>query len=51
VHCELGTNPYPKGIDVSDQEMDALNITPDDFHGEWNYPISSGNRSDRAVDS
>ncbi|HUZ64142.1 MAG TPA: hypothetical protein VMU82_10585, partial [Acetobacteraceae bacterium] len=28
-----------KGIKVSDAEMAKLNITPADFHGEWNYTI------------
>ena len=51
MHCKLDTNAYPKGIAVSDEEMDAINITRDDFHGEWNYTIRPGNRSDRAVDS
>lgn len=51
VHCELDTNAYPKGITLSDQEMDAINITRADFHGEWNYTIHSGDRTDRAVDS
>jgi Rhodopirellula transposase DDE domain len=39
VRCELDPRSYPKGISVSDQEMDALNITRADFHGEWNYTI------------
>ena len=39
VRCELDSNIYPKGIVVSDQEMDRLNITRDAFHGEWNYTI------------
>jgi len=30
---------YEKGIEVSDEEMDALNIKRDKFHGEWNYTI------------
>jgi len=51
VHCELDTNQYPKGIVVSDDEMDAIAITRAKFHGEWNYTISPDNRSDRAVDS
>jgi hypothetical protein len=51
VHCELDTNQYPKGIVVSDDEMDAIAITRAKFHGEWNYTISPNNRSDRAVDS
>ena len=30
---------YEKGIKVSDAEMQAVNITGDDFHPEWNYTI------------
>src|SRR6185437_10820446 len=33
VLCELDTNIYPKGIVVSDAEMDALNIVRAEFHG------------------
>jgi hypothetical protein len=51
VHCELDDAAYPKGIPVTDDEMDAINIVRDDFHGEWNYIIRPDNRSDRAVDS
>jgi hypothetical protein len=51
VQCELDTNVYPKGITLSDQEMDAINITRAEFHGEWNYTIHQGDRTDRAVDS
>src|SRR5271167_102050 len=40
VHCELDTRIYPKGIKVSDAEMDTLNITGDAFHPEWNYTIA-----------
>jgi hypothetical protein len=40
VCCELDVNLYPKGIKVSDEEMLAINITRDEFHGEWNYTIS-----------
>ncbi len=51
VRCELDERTYPKAIAVSDQEMDAINMTRAEFHGEWNYTIHPGNRSDRAVDS
>jgi hypothetical protein len=44
VCCELDTNEYPKGIKISDEEMDALNIAYDNFHGEWNYTISPQER-------
>ncbi|MEA2730959.1 MAG: hypothetical protein QOD93_1313, partial [Acetobacteraceae bacterium] len=29
-----------KGIKVSDAEMAQLKITPDHFHGEWNYTFT-----------
>lgn len=40
VRCELDTQTYPKGIIVTDAEMEALNIKRDTFHPEWNYSIS-----------
>ena len=41
VCCELDANQYPKGLKVSDAEMQAINISRDEFQGEWNYTISS----------
>lgn len=40
VACELDTTDYPKGLKVSDAEIDAIALTGDDFHSEWNYAIS-----------
>jgi Rhodopirellula transposase DDE domain len=40
VRCELDTRTYPKGINVTDEEMASLNIKGDVFHPEWNYTIS-----------
>ena len=40
VRCELDEKIYPEGILVSDQQMQTLNISRDDFHGEWNYTIA-----------
>jgi hypothetical protein len=40
VTCEIDGSLYPKGIKVSDEEMETLNIRRADFHGEWNYTIS-----------
>ena len=40
VRCELDTRSYPKGIKVSDAEMQTLNIRGDAFRPEWNYTIS-----------
>jgi hypothetical protein len=39
VECVLDERTYEKGIKVSDAEMQALNITGDEFHPEWNYTI------------
>jgi Rhodopirellula transposase DDE domain len=39
VQCVLDENLYPAGIKVSDQDMAALNIVRNEFHGEWNYQI------------
>jgi len=40
VACRIDENRYPKGVTVSDVELAAINITHDEFHGEWNYTIS-----------
>ena len=40
VRCEIDRNLYPKGIAVSDEELQAINITRHAFHGEWNYTIA-----------
>ena len=39
VACELDTAKYPKGIKVSDEELQRVNILRDEFHGDWNYTI------------
>jgi len=39
VRCELDTNAYPKGTKISDKELATINISKDNFHGEWNYTI------------
>ena len=40
VQCRLDENIYEKGIKVSDAQIASLNITPAEFHGEWNYTIA-----------
>jgi hypothetical protein len=39
VRAELDSSHYPKGIKVSDDELKAIQIKRDEFHGEWNYSI------------
>ncbi len=33
------SHTYPTGIKVSDEELAALNLSREPFHGEWNYTI------------
>ena len=40
VCCEKDRNLYPKGLKVTEREMQAVNIARHNFHGEWNYTIS-----------
>jgi len=40
VKCVVDYNEYKKGIEVSEEELAKVNISKDDFHGEWNYSIS-----------
>ena len=41
VRAELDTGDYPKGTKITDKELAALPITKHQFHGEWNYSVSS----------
>ena len=40
VQAELDAGRYRKGIRVTDDELDQVRITREEFHGEWNYTIS-----------
>ena len=39
VKAALDTDRYESGIKVTDQELEAVRIKRDEFHGEWNYSI------------
>ena len=39
VRAALDPRCYETGIEVSDEELARLKITPAKFHGEWNYTI------------
>jgi hypothetical protein len=40
ITAELDTGIYPKGVKVSDEEIESINLTKAAFHGEWNYSIA-----------
>jgi hypothetical protein len=37
VYAQLEQRDYPQGVEVTDAELAAVNLTRDAFHGEWNY--------------
>jgi Rhodopirellula transposase DDE domain len=39
IRAELDAGTYPTGIKVTDEELAAVNLKRDKFHGEWNYSI------------
>lgn len=40
VKAMVDKNIYPIGVKVTDEEMNNLNISRGEFHGEWNYTIA-----------
>jgi hypothetical protein len=40
VQAVLDENIYLRGIKVSDDEISNINLSRDEFHGDWNYSIS-----------
>jgi hypothetical protein len=40
VYAQLDERTYEKGITVTDEQLAAVNITRDHFHGDWNYTIT-----------
>ncbi len=41
VYAQLDERPYPKEVQVTDEELTAVNITRHPFHGEWNEQLSN----------
>jgi transposase len=39
IQAALDTNRYPEGTAVSDEQLAAVSIRKDKFHGDWNYTI------------
>ena len=40
IKCAVDNSIYQTGVKVTDEEMESLNLTPDTFHGGWNYRIA-----------
>ena len=39
VRSEVDPRRYPAGVRVTDAQMATIDLTPHDFHGQWNYTI------------
>jgi len=39
IQAEIDANSYPKGIKVTDAELENINLLKAEFHGEWNCSI------------
>jgi hypothetical protein len=39
VTARKDSHTYPTGLKVSDEDLAALNVVRDAFHGDWNYTI------------
>ena len=40
LYARLDDRSYERGIQVTDQQLNAVNITRHSFHGDWNYTIT-----------
>jgi hypothetical protein len=40
IYAQLDDRTYEKGVEVSDEQLAAVNITREAFHGEWNYAVT-----------
>jgi hypothetical protein len=40
LYARLDDRSYERGIDVTDKQLNTVNITRHSFHGDWNYTIS-----------
>ena len=39
IRSELDEGAYPTGCRITDEQMSALAVKRDSFHGEWNYSL------------
>jgi hypothetical protein len=39
VKCRLDATEYQKGIKITDEDLNAINMEKFKFHSEWNYVI------------
>ena len=40
VHASYDSNWYPTGVKISDRDFNTIALTPNNWHGNWNYTIA-----------
>jgi Rhodopirellula transposase DDE domain len=40
VYAQVDPRSYPRGIKVTNAQLAAVNLTPDQFHPDWNYTVT-----------
>ena len=43
VRAKIDLNKYPKGIKVSDAQLRMIDLSRNEFHGDWNYTLNPQN--------
>ena len=51
VRSEIDKRSYPKAVVIKDEQMEQIDLSPHEFHGDWNYTIrpTSASRSESSV--
>ena len=44
ISTDIDTGIYETGKKISDDDLEKINMTMDEFHGNWNYTIGSRTR-------
>jgi hypothetical protein len=39
LYARLDPEAYERGIEITDEQLAAVNITRHTFHGDWNYTV------------
>jgi hypothetical protein len=39
VRSRLDSRKYPTGVEITKEQMNRLNLVPNEFHGDWNYEL------------
>jgi len=40
IRAEIDPGSYPSGTQVTDEQFARIRLSPDEFHGDWNYTIT-----------